>query len=299
MIDFAIIGAQKAATSSLHNAMRMHPKVEMPRGESPMFESPEFMLRPWAHIKSTSTEGVLVGIKRPNILCSDIMRDRIMETHPELKIIVVLREPLSRSISAYYHLVRHAELPLLPLNEGIQRCIRHFKEGRQDIASLIIEDSLYGRHLQRWYDRVSPRNILVLSQKQVSENPQRTLNLCLEHIGLHDREANLSSEFSSGGIGEKNVGIYDFGHLKLARITSLIRTRPLGSGERRVPRSLPFRTLGGVLAKLVDISSKRKNHRADMLRDDVSIYLEGIYKNDEEILRKYVPEDVLYWHREL
>ena len=62
-LDFIILGAQKAATSALQLALRKHPDIYMPEGESAFFEEPDFALQPW---KTFGKKGRLNGIKRPD-----------------------------------------------------------------------------------------------------------------------------------------------------------------------------------------------------------------------------------------
>jgi hypothetical protein len=122
MIDFIILGAQKAATSALQASLSKHPAIFMPVGESPFFEDPEYHSAPWKNFAKDELTCVIKGIKHPDYLCSDLARERIKSTLPNCKFIVVLREPISRAISSYCYMVRHAHLPAKTLNEGMEDC---------------------------------------------------------------------------------------------------------------------------------------------------------------------------------
>lgn len=120
-VHFMIIGAQKAATSSLQAALQAVPGVYMPHGESPFFEDPDYAERPWERFADPSQRAAIAGIKRPDILCRPDLIQRIARHSPESKFIIVLREPISRAVSAYYHLARHAHIPAEGLNAGLRR----------------------------------------------------------------------------------------------------------------------------------------------------------------------------------
>ena len=68
--DFAIIGAQKSATTFLHGCLAEHPEVYMPRAEIPFFESPDYersKISDLAGLFAGRSEKWL-GFKRPNFL---------------------------------------------------------------------------------------------------------------------------------------------------------------------------------------------------------------------------------------
>lgn len=292
MLDFMIIGAQKSATSALQTALRAWPGVEMPSGESPYFEDPEFRYRPWEGLCKRAAEGAAVGIKRPDILCSDLMRERVLDTHPNVRLIAVLREPVGRAVSAYYHLVRHAELPMVGLNRGLAQCLDDFEQRRATLDATVIENGLYGRHLQRWLSNVSRERVLVLSQKQVAADSSQVLGRVLAHIGASVGEGAQPQE----SIGHNNVGIYDPALLRLARVASLIKTRPMAGSWRRAPRVVPLRAAGILLSRATEHAARIGGRQGEPLSEDIRGQLERIYRQDAAILRRYVDPELVYWN---
>lgn len=294
MLDFIIIGAQKAATSALQGALRAAAGVAMPAGESPYFEDPEYQRRLWEGLRRAAPAGSVVGIKRPDILCSDVMRERILDSHPQVRLIAVLREPVGRAISAYYHLVRHAELPLQPLNRGLGRCLSDFERRRASLAAAVIENGLYGRHLQRWFRALPRERVLLLSQRQVATEPAAALQRALLHVGAPCAQDPVGCR-RRDDISMSNVGIYDPRALRLARLASVIKTRPLPQSFRRVPRAAPLRAGGALLSRVAEQLALSGSREPEPLAAEIRAQLTRIYLEDGALLRSCVDPGLIDW----
>ncbi|MEM5478104.1 sulfotransferase domain-containing protein [Pacificibacter sp. AS14] len=291
MIDFIILGAQKAATSALQDSLRLHPSVFMPMGESPFFEDPDFASQPWETFSETAPSGTIKGIKRPDYLCSDQAIERISTALPECKFIVVLREPISRTISSYCYMVRHAHLPALPLNVGLAECLRAYEAGENSRAATVISYSLYGAYLDKWFQAYPKENFLVLPQKSVGENLRGALVQCLEHIGV---EGDASADIAIKA-GESNVGLYDPKMLKIARIGSLLKTRPIKGSYRREPRSIPMRAFGSLFSKYAEARALQKQQIRETLSTDLTEKLTHLFDRDLETLEALLDARELGW----
>lgn len=290
MIDFMIIGAQKAATSALQQALRGHPDIYMPAGESPFFEDPDYQSHPWEDF-ATEQKVRLRGIKRPDYICSDEALGRISQALPEARFILVLREPVSRAVSSYCYMVRHAHLPALALNEGMMRCIDLFESGEmRDRATEVIRYGLYGSYLAKWQQVYPAERFLVLSQKLVSGEPQRALELAARHLGVDP------ALLPAPEIGRSNEGLYDPQMLRIARVGSLIKTRPVPGSTRRVPRALPLRAAGTLVSRYAEARARRRGQKAEVLDPQVRTRLDAIYDADLPLLLKAAGPDPVYWH---
>jgi hypothetical protein len=291
MIDFIILGAQKAATSALQAGLRMHPKVFMPEGESPFFEDPDYDKSPWVTFATDKGTDILKGIKRPDYLCSDTAIRRIADTLPECKFIVVLREPISRAISSYCYMVRHAHLPAKPLNEGMKECIIAYEQGKNNRSASVITYGLYGEYLNKWFQTYSQSRFLVISQEQVRDELKQVLLKCAEHLGL----TICQKSFGIFEQKDSNVGLYDPELLKLARLASLIKTRPLSGSERRIPRVFPMRLLGSTISQSVEYIGRKINQNKETLNEEISSRLFQIYQQDTVLLKELAVTSDFSW----
>lgn len=292
-IDFAILGAQKAATTSLHSGLRRHNDIYMPVGESPFFEDPDFGSRPWEQFSDPEGLNRLLGIKRPNSLCRDDLIERFAEHVPAGRFIVVLREPVSRAISAYYHLVRHAHLPILPIDLALREAVSaHRADGDPTWAS-IVRFGLYGRYLQRWFAHFPVDRFLLLSQSQVANDLDGALGACCTHLGLEAAPpVGRQHEIS------ENVGLYDLRVLSAFRRGHQLKTRQVpGSVNRRAPRAFPPRAIGEAVVRVARQRADQ-NARPPIPSSAVQQLLAEIYTPDLALLRTLINPAVIYWDPE-
>ncbi len=135
MIDFFVLGAVKAGTTSLHNYLNQHPLIEMSRqkwtrffhvdGQGPDFNEiarrhgtallQESLLRfkmicnsrvpknfeSYIQQWDASRQGVIRGEISPTYMYDYQACQRIRARFPNAKIILILRDPLQRAISHY------------------------------------------------------------------------------------------------------------------------------------------------------------------------------------------------------
>src|SRR5690348_3927297 len=105
--NFLIIGAEKAGTTFLHQALRLHGDVFMPSDEIPFFEDPDYGAPgAWQEFSKLFEPGAgkrAIGLMRPNYLHKPECPARIHKHFPDAKLVVMLRDPVERAISAYNH----------------------------------------------------------------------------------------------------------------------------------------------------------------------------------------------------
>jgi hypothetical protein len=110
--DFVIVGAQKAGTTSLYRMLRKHPQIHMPRTKELHFfdthwdrgvdwYAAQFTPKLWERRRGEAT---------PYYLYRPIVRERMAQVVPRARIVVILRNPVDRAYSHYWHDLRRFEL---------------------------------------------------------------------------------------------------------------------------------------------------------------------------------------------
>jgi hypothetical protein len=120
--DFIIVGAQKSGTTSLYKYLLSHPNIigihhQRPDGKTTWgkeihyfgsnFDRNEWWYR--FHFPLTLTlsrENAITGEASPEYIYHPHAAERIASPVPEVKIIVLLRDPVDRATSIYWHQVR-------------------------------------------------------------------------------------------------------------------------------------------------------------------------------------------------
>ena len=160
---FVIIGAAKSASTWLHLTLRQHPAIYMPGNETAFFEDPyydESDLSPLrAEIKPAPLDAV-VGIKRPNYLCTPECAPRLARHLPRARLIAILRNPVDRAVSQYYHLIRSGRFPVAPADAAFSRYLAgHFDPPYA--KQLVMQFGLYSEGISN-FRRVFPREQLLI-----------------------------------------------------------------------------------------------------------------------------------------
>jgi hypothetical protein len=191
--DFVILGAQKAGSTSLHEALRRHASVYMPRFETPFFEDPFYdagKLDNLAALLSGAGPDRLVGIKRPDYLGRPECPARLAQHIPNARLIAVLRDPVARAISAYFWYMQVGIIPVAPPNQGLAALLDGRLQAQYPKADEILNYGLYGRQLERYLSHFAPQQLKVVTSDALREQPSRVLGEICDFLGIEEDAMN-------------------------------------------------------------------------------------------------------------
>ena len=202
---FLCIGAPKAGTTWLAANVRPHPEVCSGREkELHFFDKSDRYVRglEWyeaqfvfnVNAQLPTAVGELTpdylmtvgeGLLGENWLGS---AERVAAAYPDVRLIALLRDPVERAVSGYYHNIRKGRIsPRVSFSEALRRNPSLVERGRYDI------------HLDRWFD-LFPRNAFLLLVYEEDVKPDdakpQTLRRVFEHIGV-------DSSFVSGALTDR------------------------------------------------------------------------------------------------
>jgi hypothetical protein len=106
-LDFAIIGAQRAGSTSLHRYLALHPDIYLPREKEIPFFGDEAQYRRGAaildsHFRQRAGERI-AGLSYVGMMFMSGTAARVREHNPRMKLVAVLRNPVERAYSAYWY----------------------------------------------------------------------------------------------------------------------------------------------------------------------------------------------------
>jgi hypothetical protein len=195
--DFFIIGAMKCGTTTMHEVLARHPAIFIPRGEIFFYDIDDFEQHPdffaydgkawrdfdfernleeytawYSGFFQAAKPGQLIGEDSTTYLASSRAAVRIAGFNPAAKLIVMLRDPASRTYSNYWHLVRYG------------RALHGFEDSLRLWPGSLIQRSLYHEQLSH-YLRYFPRSSIhvVLLEELVAE-PQRVIGDTCRFLGV-------------------------------------------------------------------------------------------------------------------
>lgn len=209
-IDFAIVGAQKASTTFLHHAIRQSSQVWMPAGETPLFHGHHFADHKIAALtQSPECDMALIGIKRPIYLYNLDEAHRLARHNAGMKIIISLRDRVSRSLSAYFHLMRYGRLPVRDPEEGVPILLDATEAQQAQQGHTILTHSLYANGIAFYRQIFGPDNVLILSQHEILKNRDAALREICSFLDI--------LEVGTGDLASKQlqVAYYDMDAIQL------------------------------------------------------------------------------------
>jgi hypothetical protein len=232
--NFLIIGAEKAGTTFLQETIQLHPEVFMPPGEVPFFEDPDYSAPDAASNFSKLFEPAIgkraIGLKRPNYLHKPECPARIHEYCPAARLIIVLRDPVERAISAYYHSVLNCFAPLRHPNWGIPAILAGRVRARYPRSQEVVDFGFYYRDLQRYLALFPRQQILIIFFEDLCADPAFTQRRVFQFLGVDTaRVPPLPS-------GKVNEGVYAMPRLALLRLKNRLVYRYSNGRTRLWPK---------------------------------------------------------------
>ena len=184
-IDFLIIGAQKAGTSSLMRFLERTPEYFFVAKQECHFWSRDYKYnKPDGFAQylanfSQARPNQIVGEKSPSYLASDKVAARIAQQFPKMKIIAILRDPADRAYSAYLHGLR---IGSLPKSMSFGEVIRNFKELQKVPYGDVISQGFYAKNLKSYYEQFPREQILIIDFAEMVASPNKVLREVLEFL---------------------------------------------------------------------------------------------------------------------
>lgn len=195
--DFIIGGAMKSATSTLHYILAQHEEIFIPDGEIFFFsvdditEHPAFFRRygseqafqdfegdfdkylSWYEcFFEDAAPGQTVGEDSTVYLPSAKAPARISELLPDVHLVFLLRDPVARAYSHYWHRLR----------EG--RATRNFRNTLQYGDDVVITRGFYREQLERYFALFPREQITVLIFEDFIRNMQARIDALCDTLGL-------------------------------------------------------------------------------------------------------------------
>ncbi len=225
-LDFIIIGAQKAGTTSLFEYLRQHPELSLPSGkEAPFFSHEAIYSRGWEeYIRKalglaeesdkwgTATPQYMVGglWEQPNPGTGERSYDertvplRIRERLPDVRLIAILRDPVERAHSQHRMALMN-EIERRPFGQAIDELLRAdaLENARREPRELTgyVAWGEYGRILAGYFDVFPSEQILVLFTEELERDPEQLLRRIYEFVDVRSDFVpdNLGARYRVGG----------------------------------------------------------------------------------------------------
>ncbi len=195
--DFIIIGAQKSGTSSLHSILAHHPRVFIPEREVFFFDvddveqHPDFFVRTrggwtdhdferdfdryldwYRSLFEDARPGQIIGEDSTTYLASRAAPGRIAAMLPQVKLIALLRDPVTRAYSHYWHAV------------STGRATMTFEQSLQRARGNLITRGRYLEQLERYLAHFGRERLQILLFEEFVSDEQSAVDGVCAFLGL-------------------------------------------------------------------------------------------------------------------
>ena len=176
---FLVIGTQKGGTTTLHHLLSRHPGIFLPEVKEVHYFSQHFyQSHQWyADHYQLAKPGQIRGDITPFYLFHKAVPERIRSALPNVKLIALLRDPVERTLSQYFHARRHGyeNLDLLPALKAEEQRL----SGAESVVTTAdgfhysyqkhsyVSRSRYEVQLQRYQKYFSKHQLLVLRSEDL------------------------------------------------------------------------------------------------------------------------------------
>lgn len=194
--DFLIVGAAKAGTTSLHAYLSEHPAVGSPiRKEIHYFDLNLHRGDGWYRSHFPADGTAITGESTPYYLFHPLVPERVAATLPEVRVIVLLRDPIDRAFSQHNHEVAsgHESLPFeQALEREAERLAGEVERLRADpdhrsFAHQHFSYQARGRYaeqLERWFTHLDRDRFLIIRSEDLFADPAAELAAAQRFLGL-------------------------------------------------------------------------------------------------------------------
>jgi hypothetical protein len=216
-VDFFCVGVAKAGTTSLHELLDLQERVSLPKRKETNYFSFGLSGRPAfsgpldeSSVNATTITSLedyindfdrssddLIGEICPSYALPGCA-ENIHRHNPEAKIIILLREPVSRSFSNYQHMVRDGREPL-EFEQALAAEDERLAEGWEWFWGLK-RNSFYYESVKSYVDTFGPDKVKILFFEDFIKDQETHLRSVMEFIGL-DPESVRYEQFDSNKSG--------------------------------------------------------------------------------------------------
>lgn len=203
--DFLVIGILKCGTSFLFNHLTYHPQVLPPITKEVHYftqshiEDLDYYL---SHFPAVSDKNYLTGEATPDYFTFPTIAREIFSLSPNIKLIILLRNPVERTISSFYwynsfankylrkHLKGSHSIDMRLVGEIVNQLPKSLKQEKNcpnNIEAGIsshITFSLYIYYLREWFSIFPREQFLILKSEDLFTESVSTMKQVYDFLGL-------------------------------------------------------------------------------------------------------------------
>nr|XP_033817268.1 heparan sulfate glucosamine 3-O-sulfotransferase 3B1-like [Geotrypetes seraphini] len=176
-----IVGVKKGGTRALLEFLRVHPDIRAVGAEPHFFDRNYEKGFDWYRdLMPRTLDGQITMEKTPSYFVTKEAPARISAMSKDMKLIVVVRDPVTRAISDYTQTL--SKRPDIPTFESLT--FKNRTTGLIDTSWSAIQIGIYAKHLENWLQYFPMSQILFVSGERLITDPAGELGRVQDFLGL-------------------------------------------------------------------------------------------------------------------
>jgi hypothetical protein len=243
---FLIAGAMRCGTTSLNAYLREHPEISVGQPKEVHFFDLNFEQGTDWYLQHFpgSDASKAVGEATPSYLYFPEVAERIATTLPEVKILLLLRDPVDRAHSHYWH-NRSVGREELDFAEAIAAEPERLERSREDRARYsYLDRGRYGRQLENLLRSIPSERVLVQTFDEITSDPTTVYERTCRFLGVSDdykpeilgQVTNAFVEYRSPRLRDMTKGL----PRRLRNAVALLNRKQSGPYEPMQPETAAF-----------------------------------------------------------
>ena len=244
-VDFFIVGAPKAGTTSLFHYLNEHLEIEMSSQKEPDYFSHGALKRQVMYYRKSRIENLekyhglftnkevkLRGEASVSYLFYNDVPQKIKDYNPKAKIIIMLRNPIDRAFSHYL-----MDYRLGLVSDSFESIIK--KKSKHKNANLFyqqyIDVSEYARQVSRYLDVFDKENILLIDYDELKNDVSAIVNDTYIFLGVNDDfQPNLKKKHNTFMMPKNSIIRFIYSSVSFRKFIANIVPKSIVKGLRNL-----------------------------------------------------------------
>lgn len=188
--DAILIGAKKSGTRALLTFISIHPNVSTANPEIHFFDKFYHLGIDWYRSQMPfATDDQIVIEKTPKYLVDPKVAQRVHNMNKNVKLIVILRNPISRAISEFVQTQWKQKRDIFDVEQQAKRFTRMLYQNKRGNSTIrknwsVIRNGIYVKHIKNWLKYFPLTSFIFINGDNLVRNPHEEMIKLQEFLNL-------------------------------------------------------------------------------------------------------------------